>query len=257
MALEWLRRTDPRFARHLKTFLFTEGPITEIEAEMVHGAGRRRAPGQARAQQRRQPGHRQPAQSGRRQVNHLSRPRADHSGRLGRDRAGSAPDPACAAGGAPRRRLQRSSGLGRLRRRAGPRRSDCFAAERQGRQARLRRIQPLVELRIPFDVSRAELDAIDRGARDPDLDSRDGRARLRSPKIARSSTVTRRRDHGYLPGSFEFGNFFFFLLCHLLAPIRIAASFSKTVLDRFGSPRPRHFIYTSTNFQFPSICILN
>jgi uncharacterized linocin/CFP29 family protein len=38
-------------------------------------------------------------------------------------------------------------------------------------QARLRRIQPLVELRIPFDVTRAELDAIDRGARDPDLDS--------------------------------------------------------------------------------------
>src|SRR3954463_16574809 len=38
-------------------------------------------------------------------------------------------------------------------------------------QARLRRIQPLVELRIPFDMSRAELDAIDRGARDPDLDA--------------------------------------------------------------------------------------
>lgn len=38
-------------------------------------------------------------------------------------------------------------------------------------QARLRRIQPLVELRIPFEVSRAELDAIDRGARDPDLDT--------------------------------------------------------------------------------------
>lgn len=37
-------------------------------------------------------------------------------------------------------------------------------------QARLRRIQPLVELRIPFEVSRAELDAIDRGARDADLD---------------------------------------------------------------------------------------
>ena len=37
-------------------------------------------------------------------------------------------------------------------------------------QARLRRIQPLVELRIPFEMSRAELDAIDRGARDPDLD---------------------------------------------------------------------------------------
>jgi len=38
-------------------------------------------------------------------------------------------------------------------------------------QARLRRIQPLVELRIPFDMSRAELDAIDRGASDPDLDN--------------------------------------------------------------------------------------
>ena len=37
-------------------------------------------------------------------------------------------------------------------------------------RARLRRIQPLVELRIPFDMPRAELDAIDRGARDPDLD---------------------------------------------------------------------------------------
>jgi uncharacterized linocin/CFP29 family protein len=35
----------------------------------------------------------------------------------------------------------------------------------------LRRVQPLVELRIPFDMSRAELDAIDRGARDPDLDA--------------------------------------------------------------------------------------
>ena len=39
MALEWLRRTDPKFAQHLKTFLFTEGPITEIEAEIVHGQG--------------------------------------------------------------------------------------------------------------------------------------------------------------------------------------------------------------------------
>ena len=38
-------------------------------------------------------------------------------------------------------------------------------------EARLRRIQPLVELRIPFEVARAELDAIDRGARDPDLES--------------------------------------------------------------------------------------
>ena len=39
MALEWLRRADPTFAQHLKTFLFTEGPITEIETDMVHGQG--------------------------------------------------------------------------------------------------------------------------------------------------------------------------------------------------------------------------
>ena len=34
MALEWLRRRDPTLSRHLKTFLFTEGPITGIEQEM-------------------------------------------------------------------------------------------------------------------------------------------------------------------------------------------------------------------------------
>src|SRR6266481_6020478 len=52
-------------------------------------------------------------------------------------------------------------------------RVDPIASPPHGKdvQARLRRIQPLVELRIPFSVSRTELDAIDRGARDPDLDS--------------------------------------------------------------------------------------
>jgi uncharacterized linocin/CFP29 family protein len=52
-------------------------------------------------------------------------------------------------------------------------RADPIASPPNGRsvQARLRRIQPLVELRIPFEMSRAELDAIDRGARDPDLDA--------------------------------------------------------------------------------------
>ena len=34
MALEWLRRHDPILSKHLKTFLFTKGPITEIEQEM-------------------------------------------------------------------------------------------------------------------------------------------------------------------------------------------------------------------------------
>ena len=31
MVLEWLRRRDPTFDSQLRTYLFTEGPITEIE----------------------------------------------------------------------------------------------------------------------------------------------------------------------------------------------------------------------------------
>jgi ferritin-like protein len=31
MVLEWLRRNHPDFERHLKTYLFTEAPITEVE----------------------------------------------------------------------------------------------------------------------------------------------------------------------------------------------------------------------------------
>jgi uncharacterized protein len=37
MALEWLRRSDPTLSQHLKTFLFTQGPITGIEATMEDG----------------------------------------------------------------------------------------------------------------------------------------------------------------------------------------------------------------------------
>ncbi len=44
MALEWLRRTDPVFAQHFKTYLFTEGSITEIEAEAQDGGGEEAAP---------------------------------------------------------------------------------------------------------------------------------------------------------------------------------------------------------------------
>jgi uncharacterized linocin/CFP29 family protein len=39
-----------------------------------------------------------------------------------------------------------------------------------GVEARLRMVLPLVELRVPFELSRAELDAIDRGAKDADTD---------------------------------------------------------------------------------------
>jgi uncharacterized linocin/CFP29 family protein len=38
-------------------------------------------------------------------------------------------------------------------------------------RARLRSVLPLVELRVPFEMSRAELDSAERGAKDPDLDA--------------------------------------------------------------------------------------
>src|SRR5215470_19321226 len=39
-----------------------------------------------------------------------------------------------------------------------------------GIEARLRRVQPLVELRVPFELARAELEAVARGSKDPDLE---------------------------------------------------------------------------------------
>jgi hypothetical protein len=38
MTIEWLRRNDPKLDQHLRTYLFTEGPITGIETEAVAGA---------------------------------------------------------------------------------------------------------------------------------------------------------------------------------------------------------------------------
>jgi ferritin-like protein len=37
MTLEWLRRRDPVFDKHLRTYLFTELPVTEVEAEAEAG----------------------------------------------------------------------------------------------------------------------------------------------------------------------------------------------------------------------------
>ena len=39
MVLEWLRRSDPALSKHLKTYLFTEGSVTEIETEVEHAGG--------------------------------------------------------------------------------------------------------------------------------------------------------------------------------------------------------------------------
>ena len=37
MLLEWLRRHDPTLDQHMRTYLFTEGPITEIEEGATSG----------------------------------------------------------------------------------------------------------------------------------------------------------------------------------------------------------------------------
>jgi len=61
-------------------------------------------------------------------------------------------------------------------------------------QARLRQVQPLVELRTPFTLARAELDAMDRGACDADLDP--VRFAARRAAMAEDRAVF----HGYAPG---------------------------------------------------------
>jgi uncharacterized linocin/CFP29 family protein len=58
-------------------------------------------------------------------------------------------------------------------------------------EARLRTIQPLVEIRAPFELARSELEVIDRGARDPDLDPLIAAARMAA--IAEDIAVF----HGY------------------------------------------------------------
>ena len=64
MTLEWLRRHDPVLDQHLRTYLFTEGSITEIEHEAEHEDGD--ASEQPVAQ------HRKPERGGS-AVNHLFR----------------------------------------------------------------------------------------------------------------------------------------------------------------------------------------
>ena len=63
--------------------------------------------------------------------------------------------------------------------------------------ARLRQSQPLVELRVPFELSRAELDAIDHGAKDADLD----------PVIHAAQRIAEAEDraifHGYAAAAIE------------------------------------------------------
>jgi uncharacterized linocin/CFP29 family protein len=58
-------------------------------------------------------------------------------------------------------------------------------------EARLRKVQPLIEIRALFELARSEIEAVDRGARDPDLDSLIAAAR--NAAIAEDTAVF----HGY------------------------------------------------------------
>src|SRR4051794_28498067 len=49
-------------------------------------------------------------------------------------------------------------------------RTTTIASSPDGVEGKLRTVQPLVELRQTFELSRAELDAVDRGSSSPDLD---------------------------------------------------------------------------------------
>ena len=62
-----------------------------------------------------------------------------------------------------------------------------------GAEAWLRRVQPLLEVRVPFDLARAEIEAAARGAKDVDLDA------VREAAIAAALAEDRAVFHGYAP----------------------------------------------------------
>lgn len=67
-------------------------------------------------------------------------------------------------------------------------------AVHSGVESRVRRVQPLIELRTPFELSREELESVGRGARDPNLDVVREAARITA--IAEDRAVF----HGYPDG---------------------------------------------------------
>ena len=66
-----------------------------------------------------------------------------------------------------------------------------------GVEAATRAVQPLVELRVPFEVSRAEIEAVARGAKDPDVDS------VRNAAGAAALAEDRAVFHGFASAGIE------------------------------------------------------
>jgi uncharacterized linocin/CFP29 family protein len=71
----------------------------------------------------------------------------------------------------------------------------------EGVASRIRQVQPLTEIRIPFEIAREELEAIGRGASDPDLDA--VRNAARSAAIAEDRAVFQGYAAAGIEGIFE------------------------------------------------------
>lgn len=84
--------------------------------------------------------------------------------------------------------------------RAGP-----IAAPREGVEARLREVQPLVELSVPFEIAREEIEAIARGAKAANLDAvrEAARAAARAEDHAVFHGFPAARIHGIVEASAE------------------------------------------------------
>ncbi len=75
------------------------------------------------------------------------------------------------------------------------------AAPHEGVQAALRRVQRLAELRAPFELSRRELDSIDRGSKTPELEP--VRRAARAIAVAEDRAIFHGYPEGQIQGIFE------------------------------------------------------
>ena len=160
--LEWLRRHDTKWDQHLRTYLFTDDDVLEIEEEAEHGSGGAEGAGDlgiGSLDRRKQPD--EPPEA---------RPRPHLRRRMGGDRRRSE----ALAHELPRRAASWSTSTAPS---AGPRRvsppggptpiDDLRRRRRPRRAARAARWSSCASRsRCPA----TELDAVDRGARDVDLD---------------------------------------------------------------------------------------
>ncbi len=71
----------------------------------------------------------------------------------------------------------------------------------EGVASRVRLVQPMVEIRVPFEVQREELEAVARGAKDPDLDS--VRNAARAAAVAEDRAIFQGYDAARIDGIFR------------------------------------------------------